>query len=83
MLVLSDVFYTWWRASVDDAPREPMIVNHSMIGIPLQAGSHVIRLWLQPTSVWIGFALSGIGVILTLALVLLPEPASLAIRTGT
>ena len=71
MLVLSDVFYTWWRASVDDAPREPMIVNHSMMGIPLEAGSHVIRLWLQPTSIWIGFALSGIGVILTLALVLL------------
>lgn len=76
MLVLSEVFYTWWRASVDDAPREPMIVNHSIMGIPLQAGSHVVRLWLQPTSIWIGFTLSGIGVILTLALVLLPEPAA-------
>lgn len=70
VLVFSEVFYKWWRASVDDTPRELMLVNHTMMGIPLQPGSHVVRLWLQPTSLWIGTALSGVGLLLSLALLL-------------
>lgn len=68
VLVFSEVFYKWWRASVDDMPRELMLVNHTMMGIPLQPGSHVVRLWQQPTSLWIGIALSGVGLLLSLAL---------------
>jgi len=70
VLVFSEVFYKWWRASVDDTPRELMLVNHTMMGIPLQPGSHVVRLWLRPTSLWIGTALSGVGLLLSLALLL-------------
>lgn len=73
MLVFSEVFYPWWRASVDNEPRVPMLVNHTMLGIPLQPGSHVVRLWQRPTSVTVGAALSGGGVLLTLALVVAPK----------
>jgi len=68
MLVFSEVFYNWWRVSVDDEPRDLVRVNHTMMGIPLETGSHVVRLAQQPTSIWIGLALSGLGMLLTLAL---------------
>jgi hypothetical protein len=58
LLVLGEVYYPWWRASIDNAPAVIARVNHAMIGVPVSAGSHVVRLWLEPTSVWIGGAVS-------------------------
>jgi hypothetical protein len=58
LLVLGEVYYPWWRASIDSAPAATARVNHAMIGVPVSAGSHVVRLWLEPTSVWIGGAVS-------------------------
>jgi hypothetical protein len=58
LLVLGEVYYPWWRASVDGAPAACARVNHTMIGVPVSAGSHVVRLWLEPTSVWTGGAIS-------------------------
>ena len=70
LLVLSEDIYPWWRASVDDTPRELIRVNHTMIGLPLLPGSHVVRLWLQPTTMSIGIALSAVGLLLVPALLL-------------
>jgi hypothetical protein len=68
MLVFSEVFYNWWRVSVDDESRDLVRVNHTTMGIPIEPGSHVVQLTLQPTSIWVGLALSGLGMLLTLAL---------------
>ena len=59
LLVLGEVYYPWWRASVDDADVGVVRVNHTMVGVPVPSGSHVVRLRLQPTSIWIGAAVSG------------------------
>lgn len=64
LLVLGEVYYPWWRASVDDAPAEIIRVNHAMVGIALPAGSHVVRLWLNPISVWIGGTVSVLAAML-------------------
>jgi hypothetical protein len=56
LLVLSEVYYPWWRGSLDGSPVTVSRVNHTMIGIPVPPGSHVVRLWLEPRSVWIGAA---------------------------
>jgi len=64
LLVLGEVYYPWWRASVDDADVEIARVNHTMIGIPVPPGSHVVRLRLDPTSIWWG---GGVTVISLLA----------------
>jgi uncharacterized membrane protein YfhO len=56
VLVLGEVYYRWWRASLDNTPVDIIRVNHAMIGVPVSAGSHVVRLRLQPTTVWIGGA---------------------------
>jgi len=58
LLVLSEVYYPWWRASVDDQDVEIARVNHTMIGVPVPPGSHVVRLRIEPTSVWWGGGLT-------------------------
>ena len=70
LLVLGEVYYPWWRASVDNAPTDVARVNHAMIGVPVSAGSHVVRLWLEPTTVWLGGALSAASVLACAALAL-------------
>ena len=64
LLVLSEVYYPWWRASMDEGDVEIARVNHTMIGIPVPPGSHVVRLRLEPMSIWWG---AGITVMSLLA----------------
>jgi hypothetical protein len=54
LLVMSEVFYPWWRASIDDRDADIVRVNHTMIGLPLPPGQHVVRLRITSTSVWLG-----------------------------
>lgn len=63
LLVLGEVFYPWWRATLDDADVEIARVNHAMLGIAVPAGSHVIRLRLAPRSVQLGGALTLISLL--------------------
>jgi hypothetical protein len=68
VLVLSEVYYPWWRASVDDVDVDIVRVNHTMVGIAVPPGSHVVRLRLQPTSVWVGGAISVAGALVWIGL---------------
>jgi hypothetical protein len=63
VLVLGEVYYPWWRASVDDEDVEIVRVNHTMIGIPVPPGSHVVRLRLEPRSIWWGGGVSLISLL--------------------
>ena len=78
LLVLSEVYYPWWRASVDEARTDITIVNHAMVGVPVPAGSHVVRLWHVPTSIWIGGTATAVSVVVWLVVALVP----LASRRG-
>jgi hypothetical protein len=66
ILVASEVYYPWWRATVDGAAVVPSRVNHTMIGIPLAAGTHIVELSIMPTSVWTGAAVSVVCAVLWL-----------------
>ena len=70
LLVIGEVYYPWWRVSVDNTPVELGRVNYTMLGVAVPAGSHVIRLSFAPVSVWIGAAISGTGLLLWSALVI-------------
>ena len=72
VLVLSEVHYPWWRATVDGTDVDAVRVNHAMIGLPVSAGSHVVRLRLEPRSVWTGGALSGISLLAWVGLLVAP-----------
>jgi hypothetical protein len=58
LLVMSEVHYPWWRASIDSQPAVPLRVNYTMMGVVVPRGRHIIRLWLEPRSAWIGGAVS-------------------------
>jgi hypothetical protein len=75
LLVVSEVAYPWWRASLDGSATRLLTVNHVMLGVVIPPGQHVVELRLQPTSVWIGGAISGFGLLGLAAVVLLKRPA--------
>ena len=70
MLVISEVYYPWWRAALDESPGAVHRVNHAMLGILVRPGSHLVRLWMLPLSVWLGALISVSGVLLCAALVM-------------
>jgi hypothetical protein len=69
MLVLGEVFYPWWRATLNDAAVDIVRVNHAMLGVPVPAGSHAVRLQLVPRSVQIGGVLTMIGLLMWVGVV--------------
>lgn len=75
VLVVSEQYYPWWRATVDEAPVAVSRINYAMMGIPIPAGVHKVRLSLRPTSVWIGEALSVASLMAWLWLIIVPEVA--------
>jgi hypothetical protein len=74
VLVISEVDYPWWRASLDGDAAKLFQVDHALIGVNVPAGSHTVELWLQPVSLWIGGVISGLGVLGLAALVLMRTP---------
>ncbi|MDW8071315.1 MAG: YfhO family protein, partial [Anaerolineae bacterium] len=54
LLVLSEINYPGWRASVDGHPAQIVTTNGIFRGIPITAGRHYVRLWYAPHSVLIG-----------------------------
>jgi hypothetical protein len=69
LLVVGEVHYPWWRASIDDESAEIARVNHAMIGVPVPAGSHLVRLDLRPWTVWIGTAITAVALMLWAAII--------------
>jgi membrane protein YfhO len=58
VLIVSEEYYPWWRASVDNTSVRVSRVNYAMIGVPIPPGVHRVRLSISPTSVWIGTTIS-------------------------
>lgn len=54
LLVLSEVNYPGWHASVDGHPAPVVTTNGIFRGVPIPAGRHHVRLWYAPASVQIG-----------------------------
>lgn len=71
LLVLGEVHYPWWRASIDGESADVARVNHAMVGVPVPAGSHVVRLDLRPWTVWIGAAISASAMLFWLGIIAL------------
>ena len=73
LLVISEVFYPWWRATMDGDDVEVTRVNHSMLGIRVPPGSHVVRLRVAPRSVQWGGALSFVSLLAWTACLMPPR----------
>lgn len=58
VLVLSQMYYPGWKATVDGTPVSVYPVNLALTGIIVPAGSHEIRLFFQPRTFRIGLVIS-------------------------
>jgi hypothetical protein len=58
LLVLTDLAYPGWRASVDGARAEVALVNALFRGVRLEAGRHEIVYRYRPVSFWLGVGLA-------------------------
>jgi hypothetical protein len=66
-LLFQDVWFPGWRAYVDDEEAEIARADIGMRAIELGKGNHKVVMQYQPKSLWIGLALSCLGVLLTVA----------------
>ena len=64
LLVIADNWYPAWHATVDGAETPVLRVNHTLRGIPLEAGDHTVVLAFRSANVRRGLALSGLGTLL-------------------
>jgi hypothetical protein len=68
VLVVRSTWLPGWRCAVDGVPRgKPLRMNSWMIGVPLAAGSHTVRLWYRPVGLGFALLLSAVGVSACLA----------------
>jgi hypothetical protein len=68
MLVLSEVTYPGWHASVDDQPTPLVRADVLLRGVPIPSGHHVVRLWYAPLSARIGALISVLALLVSLVL---------------
>ena len=69
-LVLSEVWYPGWRATVNGVAAPVLRANYTLRALPVPAGELAIRLWYAPDSWRRGLALFGVGVLLLAGLCL-------------
>jgi hypothetical protein len=67
LLVVSEAYYPGWQAWIDDEPTTIHPANVMMRSVLVPAGKHQVRFEYRPRSVVIGFAISGLALIVLLA----------------
>ncbi len=75
-LVLSDVYYPGWRATVDGAPAELLRADYAFRAVPVPPGEHIVRMEFAPWTwrvglavsivTWLGLGVWGLGALKTL-----------------
>ncbi len=68
LLVLADTFDPGWRVSVDGRARALLRANLAFRAVALPPGRHVVEMAYRPTAVVRGLAVSGIALVVALAL---------------
>ncbi len=63
MVILGDVYYPGWRATVDGKPVKLYEVYGALRGVVVERGQHVVEMRFRPVSVYLGFALSILGLV--------------------
>jgi hypothetical protein len=76
LLVLSEVYYPGWRASVDGLPATLLRADHALMAVPVPAGDHRVELRFDPLIVKVGLAITGFTLLVAGALL------AVSTRTG-
>lgn len=68
LLVIQDAWWPGWRATIDGQPAELLPADLLVRAVPWPAGRHRLELTYDPPELHLGWALSGAGAVLLLAL---------------
>jgi hypothetical protein len=63
MVILSDAFYPGWRARVDHRPAQIHEVDGALRGVAVPRGTHTVTMRYRPVSVYLGAALTLLGIL--------------------
>ena len=63
VLVATETYWLDWRATLDGAPQELVRVDGVLHA--LRAGTHEVRMFIVPKQMYMGAAVSGLGLLLT------------------
>ena len=69
-LVLSEVYYPWWVATIDGAPVDIASTDLALIGVPVPAGDSTVKIEIVPGSLHAGMAGSGVSGLVWLGVLL-------------
>jgi len=81
LLVVSETYYPGWRAYVDGKPAPVIEAFGAFRSVVVPAGEHEVIFAYIPLAVWVGAALSALGVLLALACALLDQAATASVRS--
>ncbi|GAB4545702.1 MAG: hypothetical protein Kow0063_39830 [Anaerolineae bacterium] len=63
LLVLSEIYYPGWRASLDGQPVRLIRSDAVLRGIPVPQGRHIVQVWYTPLSARLGLVISGLALV--------------------
>jgi hypothetical protein len=68
LLILSDLAFPGWEASVDGQPSQIITADHALRAVYVPAGEHAVRFVYAPASFRLGVVLTGVGLVAMLGL---------------
>jgi hypothetical protein len=68
LLVVQDSFWPGWRATIDGQPTEILAADYLVRALRWPSGRHTMTMFYDPPEIRRGLALSGLGILLLLAL---------------
>jgi len=63
LLVLSEVYYPGWQASVDGESAPLIRTDGVLRGVPVPRGRHTVRVWYAPVRVRVGLVISALALV--------------------
>jgi hypothetical protein len=76
VLIVSQVFYPGWVATVDGKETPVVPADYAVVGVPLNAGTHAIKLEFRPLSFRIGLIISALSILLVAGLLVVRRKLS-------
>jgi hypothetical protein len=76
LLVVSQIFYPGWRATVDGEPAPVLQADYAIVAIPLKGGSHVVQLVFDPMSFRVGLMITSFACLLLACLLMFRAAAA-------
>ncbi|MHB0875253.1 MAG: hypothetical protein ACYC5O_04305 [Anaerolineae bacterium] len=67
LLVLSEVDYPGWRASIDGSPVDILVADHVLRALPVPVGEHVVTMEYRPLTWTVGAVVSSASLVVLIA----------------